>query len=913
MAFRSTTSHPLKWPVGLAASAVLALSLLAANSIGTYQIAGSVLTGVKGFPQPIGWIVRLLVIESWVTQKTIEIRWVAWALGVLGLVALAVGVRRRQPAAQPVAPVFGMLVISSTLLAVLVAIRAIFSQVPEMGLVWTWQLLLALIWMLVLYVWTIGLSLQTLTRALALSLSTLSAIGLLYCIQARQPYPNWPTGNVLLLTTACLAAVFLLGPRAYGRLAAARRTGDLRDYAVGLAVATLFVINAVALSLSGRRAGVLGLTAGAGFIAILTFLRRAEARVAGAATSQSPDTASPGERSAALTASDPARRAKLVILAVVLVLLVGGLVVAPRLLTAGRWQTVLFRVETYKNAAYLLLDRPSAPLVGVGPGHLGFHLTSMMRPLHSESPRLFHGGLAEYAHSEPLQAIVELGLPLGLLYLALLFGGLVGFAVAYRRTLDEPGRLTILGAGAALAAVLAAEATSVGMRHPGVAALAWALAGLGWACGAQAGAFERLTRRLPLPADLATRVAGSRWLAVAGLVCGLLLLLLSFQAVRAGYYLYQGQDAWSRARFADADRLLGKAFLPATGGEWMARKYLQGRANVAQMAQAQNAEEQAVFQDRALDALSTVVSACIAYRDAAVWLGKAGGDWDNTRAICENFVRYDPYDREARLVQASMPGVTPTEQMQFLRLAIRNVSITGHIAHMISQAAQEPASQQLLTQWMAHAEQALQQPDPAAWSDPLSLESLRIAVVLAGHQGKPADAYGLANKAATLCRYLSADPYRHRLETVEMEVYLDQTWFGWLLRPDAARANLAVLESHLRDLVRGPTESFSEKMAAQFAAMLWLSQGPDADNGKKAMLALYMSNPSADGPVLRRMTALAYARLVALVGPRVPPAQAEAWTREGRRLLGENLWNQVVHAAAAQGPAPWWFGILSED
>lgn len=888
MAAEATKNGSTGWVGGFLAAGVLAVTLLAASSLGTYTIAGRQLTDMRGWPQPIGWVAQVLTVESWPTYQGVEIRWLAWALGTVALLGLAAVTRQRQPENSATGPVFRWIIGAAAVLVVLVAVRAIFSAVPEVGLAWTWQVALALLWMLGLYVWTTRLPARTVARTIALSTSSLCAISLLYCIQGRQVYPNWPTGNVLLLTTSCLAGVFLLGTWTYTEWTAAQDAGEMRDYVTCLVPGVLFVMTAVVLSMAGRRAGVLGLAVGGAFIAVMTLLRRA-------------DLSAP---------ADPlrARRLKITMAVILLAAVAAAAVTAPRMLGGKRWESVALRVEMYKAATYTLLDNPTAALIGVGPGHLGFHLTTIMRPLHAESPRLFHGDVVDQAHSEPLQAIVELGLPLGLFYLMLPVGGLIGFAAAYRRTQDRPDRLAMLGAGAALAAALAAEATSVGMRYPDVASLVWALTGIGWACGARAGAFERLTR-LPRSAVSPTGRPASRTIwSAAGVIASVVVLGFTWQSVQSSANLYQASRAWQDGRFSEADLLLSRQPRVPTSTAWMAWMYLHGRTDLVLMEQSQTDADAASWQAKAVTALSTLVSVCPAYQDAPVWLGKSLADLDKLKALCEDFTQYDPYDQQARLVQAGLPQASPVEQLQALRLGMRNACVTGLLAEKVTRVLADPAAQKMLSDWMEGTRQALQQREPAQWSDPLALETLRIAIVTAGQQGRSAEACELSNQAAALVECLATDPQRRRLETVEMEVYLDQAWFSWLTRPDTARRCLSQLDGHLMELVKGPAGSFSETMAAQFAGMLWLSM----DRQSEAGYLIHKGSPGSSKEVLRRMMGLGYARLITLAGSHAGPEQIQMWSTRGKKALGEDLWKQVLEASASHAAMPWWSGVLSD-
>ncbi len=115
-----------------------------------------------------------------------------------------------------------------------------------------------------------------------------------------------------------------------------------------------------------------------------------------------------------------------------------------------------------------------------------------------------------------------------------------------------------------------------------------------------------------------------------------------------------------------------------------------------------------------------------------------------------------------------------------------------------------------------------------------------------------------------------------------MEVYLDQAWFGWLDDPQVPRKFLQPLEQQLAMLVRGPAETYSEQMAAQFAGLLWLS----LDRQDKAALDMYISAPGSSWPVLIHQFGLGYARLVTLAGSRVSPATNQMWIARGQKGAG---------------------------
>ncbi len=149
---------------------------------------------------------------------------------------------------------------------------------------------------------------------------------------------------------------------------------------------------------------------------------------------------------------------------------------------------------------------------------------------------------------------------------------------------------------------MAAEATSVGMRYPGVAAVLWALVGMGWACGAEAGGFRRLVRWSGPVGHIwnrhGVRVAGG----LGGLAASLVILVLAWQSVLASGYLYRAKRDWDGRQYEQAATLLAKEPCVPAADSWMTWKYLQGRTNLALSWEARTNTAARSLQAKALDA-----------------------------------------------------------------------------------------------------------------------------------------------------------------------------------------------------------------------------------------------------------------------------------------------------------------------
>jgi len=851
------------------------MTLLAAFGLGSYEIPGRDFMAEAGWPQPIGWIIQAFVVEAWPTYSGTEIRWAVWAAGNALLVLLAVVSARAWPDHSRRGHLAVMLAGLCAALVLAVAVRAAWSRVPVVGLAWTWQLGIGLSWMCVICWWSLRLPAEVWLKAVAVGLVGLAVASLAYSVQGGGQFPAWPAGNVLLLSTACVAGIFLTGTWAYSFLATRWEPDQRARLAGGVAACAALLVMAVAAAMAARRSAIVGLAGGAALLLFLT-LRGS-------------------------------RGGKAVLAGVVLLAALVGGTALPRLLRTGRWESVILRRELYRSTAAAILEQRCGALIGLGPGHIAFDLTFRMRPLRAESPRLFHGQISEHAHSEPLEILAELGFGLGLLILALPVAGLLGYVRGYGRAESEPARLAILGMGSALAGVLAAESTSIGMRHPGVAALTWALVGVGLGCAlgrAEGDPDPSWPGRLRPLADKARKF--DRLGRPAALCIAIGLMFLAGWSVLSSGYLRQGLDAWAAGRLEASHARLRTAWFVPTAGQWLRRQYALGRVALDLADRNADAEQALGLQREAVDSLGAVVRVCPGYLDAGIWLGRAKGDPDQLAGLAGYTLRIDPYEPQARLVMAGR-AEDAWQRLQQLRLAIRNAPIDADLAGQIVEALSDAAVQDLWQKWLAAAQEALTQVDPAEWSDPLALETLRMAVLAHAESGRIANAAEAAEQAAVLCRRLERDSWRRRPEMVELETYMHEAWFGWLNRPSSWRRYLALLAARIDALVRERVRHPTARASLQFLAILQLAAGRQRQAEGSLLLA-----EGLPAPVLlpRRLVGLCYARLIQVMNPVASAGQLEIWSKRSRKLLGEETWEQIRTALAGAAPRGWWQGVL---
>jgi len=831
---------------------------------------------VAKVPEPVSSLIGLLTIESVPTYYGTEIRWPVWAFGAILLAALllfgwggASGIRRERDSLAYV--IFA----SVFVIAGLIVLRALVCGAVSVALATAWILCMGLTWMLLVRAMARATGRLLFVKAVAVSAGSVALASLLYTLQGGREFPGWPTGNVLLLSTVSIAGAVAAGTWVYIILEQCDWPPTFR-LGAGLIFSTaLFGMLLAAASLTGRRSAVAGLFGGIFYLFWV------------------------------LAAAWP-RRKRLLRLVLVLLVLVSASAVGPVLSRTGRWQTVTLRSELYKQTVVSMLADPGSFLYGKGPGQLCFDLTLLMRPLGATSPRVFHGQISEHCHNEPLQVVAELGLPLGVAYLSLPVLALLGFARAWRGS-DGVESACSLGLGASLAAVLTAEAFSVGMRHPGIAALAWGLTGIGIADlerFSEAPGF--ITQLYSIATAAGLRADGTRRVALRTVLCGWLGLLavaasLAFYGsnrLRTALDLYRAGGA-----VESAYAILERAFYLPTTGQWLLREYSMGRyALLAARARSPDAD---LWRQRAQTHLFRVVSACPAYIDAAVWFGRSLGEPDKVIYEAEHLVQIDPYDRSARLVLAeAYPD--PRKRLQHIRCAIRNSSIDATLANLLMDTLRRPAGQTLLAKWLEEANRALAEPDPADWPDALALESFRLAVIWKAEQGRLQEAAEYARRAAALCQRLRSRWLLRRPEPAENEVWMHLAWFNWLEDPQRWGESLFLIRQTVMADMSGPARDPATAAAIQLAGLINLARGAE----RSAVRDFILSDASVNvGRGLRGILGCGYGLLYSLPIDGSPKVRS-LWLRRAETLLGRKRSRILESIGRKPGGGICWWRVL---
>ncbi len=147
-------------------------------------------------------------------------------------------------------------------------------------------------------------------------------------------------------------------------------------------------------------------------------------------------------------------------------------------LAGGRGATIRLRLYGWQYAWRLFLGSPA---IGLGQGGYSLVADSLARPDAENDPAAFVGDRLVHAHNEWLESLADLG-AIGITYLVLGYGVTLWAcrqALHHRR--GSVQEWCALGMMASLAALLAEEATDVGLRLPGLPVVWYTVLGLTWA------------------------------------------------------------------------------------------------------------------------------------------------------------------------------------------------------------------------------------------------------------------------------------------------------------------------------------------------------------------------------------------------------------------------------------------------
>lgn len=356
---------------------------------------------------------------------------------------------------------------------------------------------------------------------------------------------------------------------------------------------------------------------------------------------------------------------------------------------------------------------PQSWMLGVGPDMFVARAATDLARTRSEMPRVLHGTVERSAHSEWLQAIYELGVPGGILYLALPLGSLIAAVRGFRRLPPGPRRAVLVAASAGLVAIVVCEAASINLRYGTMPAWYWTLMGLTLAASRSEAVATRLPAWAPRPHILR--------LAAGGVAAALLLVVVN--DVIAGHAHARARTELSRGRAEDAADLLRIATGRLGAEQWLRTRFELGEALTAMPGEKAG-------RDAAVAVWQELAEVCPGYpgvggRRAAALLnaGQTDDAWRSAQAFVDS---YEPFDAATNLLLAERFETEPLTRIDRLRHALRSTAVD---AEMQSDIASWLAASSAVREWERQvrlAERDVENSEPEEWNDPLAPETLRI-------------------------------------------------------------------------------------------------------------------------------------------------------------------------------------------
>lgn len=380
----------------------------------------------------------------------------------------------------------------------------------------------------------------------------------------------------------------------------------------------------------------------------------------------------------------------------------------------------------------LMLDSLSRkPIWGVGPDQFMPTGMSALARQRAEQPKVLHGNLDAEGHNEWLQAAYELGLPGGLLYVALPIGVIVVGARRWTRTKGAE-RILLLALIAGVVVVCVSEASSVNLRHPILHGWYWTLLGLTLAVAR--GPMDVRDTPLSAPASNAVRIAAS-FVAIA-------ILAVVANDFRAAVYHAKGRAQMNQDAAQAAEKL---EFATGRFGaaRWLSTRFDLGTAqsNVLRNSRVPSAlrrpddatgetEMTRLWGEKAVATWRAVFRTSPGYLDSGFRLAEAqnsAGDTEGAVATLDTYLRgVNPYDTQANVLLANIAGRPPMDNLKAVCRGLRSGAMSRWL---VGPATRSLGTQEGIGQWPVRVEQAKQdvaKPSETDWKDPLAPEILRV-------------------------------------------------------------------------------------------------------------------------------------------------------------------------------------------
>ncbi|HVP12781.1 MAG TPA: O-antigen ligase family protein [Phycisphaerae bacterium] len=562
-------------------------------------------------------------------------------------------------------------------------------------------------------------------RHAALGLLAIGLVSLLFSIaysaERDLAYYIWPIGPITI--TGALAAVW--AALAAGLILSPGRSPPALATKAFLAVACL--VSLFVVEQAGRRAPAMGLVFAALVAGAMLIRLRYPRRITDA------------------------------IIAAVVVLAVAGaaayVVGQVRSRDVQRAGPVALRFEYWRLCAGLVGKHP---LLGTGPDTLIVELTNLVAPLRAYEPHVYHGSTDPYAHNEWLQAATELGLPAGILYLAIPVGIIVcGIRRLYRRpdsSGDRPAdaegaaaerstRAMLVALIAGLVAIMVLDSASITLRGPIMPLWYWTLLGL----------LAVLCDGRGKPAPCRRNRAAALLSIVAAAAC------FAISATDVSRAEAEGR----RTLCLDTcrlERLWAEKTLPAeSNNAFLALDAIRARPDRSLMEAAKRLW-QALY--RRIPGQTTTLPG---YAMILIQLGETV----EAQRILEEALspRLDPFNGQANFLYARLLTDDPVGRLRCAQRSLRSGALDDRVKMILADTLSQPAAMETLEQELLAARQiASAKPDRSA-AEP-TVELLRISAYAKEQAGSTAPAIADQRLAADFYRRLEQEqnPYRRRSE-----------------------------------------------------------------------------------------------------------------------------------------------------
>jgi hypothetical protein len=743
----------------------LVLVIVLANAGATCLYSGAGPTAPTSFSPDKPWNAALEAIANLLTLPlptagSADIRDVVLPVG-LGIVLLMLAVQFARPAAVPSGspdessgrsaepkgnPAENWLIRTAVAVTILSALSAVLNSSFELS--WGWILRFA-----IGAGWAVAIS-RTLSPSRAkqviLGLLAVAILSLLLSFAYRADrdlaYFLWPIGPVTI--TGALAAMW--AAMAGGLIAGPGRSrAAMAGRAFGVIV---LLVSAYALEETGRRSPAMGLL----FAALVV--------------------------GAVLVRLWYPKRITTVLIAAAVIVAIGAATfyVVAQLKSSAKEKAgpVALRFEYWRLTGSLIGKHP---LLGTGPDTLIVDLTTLVAPLRAYAPQFYHGNIDPYAHNEWLQAAAELGLPAGILYLALPIGVIVcGIRRLYRRDASREDRADDAPAAAhrqstqamiaaliaGLVAIMVLDAASIALRGPIMPIWYWTLLGL----------LAGLCRPGPTSADQPARVhpepaSGKKdrkrraitppgpvsrpGLALALAVIAVMLFILSFIDIDRAI-------AGTRRTVCSDTCRLERLWAEKTISAQRENTLLALNAALAQPRPENLAVAESVCR-QLYQRMPGQPEAAANYANALLMANKTA----EAKQVLDKALspQLDPFNLVSNMLYAQGIATDPVEKLRCLQRAIRSAALDDMLKAIIAEILQSPAAREYLDRELLQARQVAAGKLDQNAAEP-AVELLRISAVAKEQSGRWAEAIADQRLAAEFYRRLEQEqsPYRRRFE-----------------------------------------------------------------------------------------------------------------------------------------------------